>query len=95
MQTLLLILQIDLLAELLRSFFKYFACVGNTEALSNLLTKNNIDINKQDDSGRSILMEAASKGRLKSVELLLQHGAHIDACGQNGIAHSMLFKTGM
>ena len=54
------------------------ASQGNVAKLNELVDKVNVDARLSDD-GETALHRAASRGHLKAVALLLDHGAKVDA----------------
>jgi ankyrin repeat protein len=56
----------------------WFACFGNHYDLINLLLTANINIDNQNDNGATVLMYAASAGKIEVVNLLLQYHPNIN-----------------
>jgi len=62
---------------------------GKCEKVKQLIEKE-VDINKQDVKGRTVLMNAAAKGHVDVARLLIDKGANINAQDKNGVTALML-----
>ena len=68
---------------------------GETAALRQKLesSSSETDVNKRDEYGHTPLMHAAHFGWVSCVELLIEHGADVSACANNGRDALMLAAT--
>jgi ankyrin repeat protein len=57
---------------------------GYLEPVAALLLQNPGILNEQDENGRSALMSAAEKNRIRIVEYLIRHGANVNVQNPNG-----------
>ncbi|BBM84518.1 ankyrin repeat domain-containing protein [Candidatus Uabimicrobium amorphum] len=59
--------------------FMYLACFGHNEKIQTHLAKNNTDLHKRNIHGETPLLIAASNDQVKTVEILLEAGADVNA----------------